>query len=322
MHSKKSINEKILITGAHGYIGSALASYCISNCINFKGSTRDPSNAEWEVRSPPLSKEANWAPLLDGCNIVIHTAARAHILNNKDRDKIDIYREINTDGTVRLAEQAAQNGIKRFIFLSSIGVNGAYTRKPFTAADVPQPIEPYAISKLEAEQQLIRLTDKYSMEVVIIRPPLVYGPNAPGNFGLLLKLIKYGIPLPFGSLTANKRTLISLPNLVDLIMTCVSHPAAANQIFLAGDDEDISTTSLLRRLALFSGKSPRLLPVPQNLLTYIAYILGKYSTLQRLTGDLQLDISKTRKLLEWSPPLTLDQGLRIATKNLKNETTV
>jgi nucleoside-diphosphate-sugar epimerase len=199
--------------------------------------------------------------------------------------------------------------VKRFLFISSIGVNGNINTRPFTEDDEPNPAEPYALSKWEAEQGLWEIQRETGMEVVIIRPPLVYGPNAPGNFGSLMRWVEKGLPLPLGAID-NQRSLVALDNLVDLIITCIDHPAAANQVFLAGDGEDLSTTELLRGVARAMGKSAHLIPVPPSLLMLGATLLGKKAVAQRLLGSLQVDISKARRLLGWQPPVSVEEGLR------------
>ncbi len=274
-----------------------------------RGATRQPSDLRTDVPSPLLGDDAEWSPLLEQVDIVVHAAARAHVLNENAGDPLRLFQEVNTAGTLRLARQAAEVGVKRFLFLSSIGVNGTQSIKPFTESDTPQPVEPYAVSKREAEQGLMELSRETGMEVVIIRPPLVYGPSAPGNFGKLANAVRRGIPLPLGAVTQNRRTLVGLDNLVDLIMTCAYHPAAANQIFLAGDDEDLSTADLLRRMAKAFGVSPRLLPIPVPVLKAMARAAGKSGMVERLCGSLQVDITKAREVLGWKPPLTVDEGL-------------
>ncbi|WP_281049860.1 NAD-dependent epimerase/dehydratase family protein [Thauera sp. GDN1] len=274
-----------------------------------RGATRQPSDLRTDVPSPLLGDDAEWSPLLEQVDIVVHAAARAHVLNENAEDPLRLFQEVNTAGTLRLARQAAEVGVKRFLFLSSIGVNGTQSIKPFNESDTPQPVEPYAVSKREAEQGLMELSRETGMEVVIIRPPLVYGPSAPGNFGKLANAVRRGIPLPLGAVTQNRRTLVGLDNLVDLIMTCAYHPAAANQVFLAGDDEDLSTADLLHRMAKAFGVSPRLLPVPVPVLKAMARAAGKSGMVERLCGSLQVDITKAREVLGWKPPLTVDEGL-------------
>ena len=231
------------------------------------------------------------------------------------RDEVDDplaeYRKVNVQGTLNLARQAVAAGARRFVFLSSIKVNGETTARetPFQAGDVPLPEDAYGISKLEAEQGLMQLAAETGMEVVIIRPPLVYGPGVKGNFASMIKLVDKGIPLPFGAVD-NKRSLIGIDNLVDLIIRCIDHHSAANQVFLAGDGADLSTTELLRGVGRAMGKPARLIPVPAGMLQLGATLLGKKAMAQRLLGSLQVDISKTCELLDWKPPYTVEEGLR------------
>jgi nucleoside-diphosphate-sugar epimerase len=243
----------------------------------------------------------------------VHTAARAHVLNDRVTDPLAEFRRVNTVGTLRLAEQAAATGVKRFVFVSSIGVNGVQTSigKPFSEATQPKPHNAYALSKWEAEQGLMRIADETGLEVVIIRPPLVYGCNAPGNFGSLMRAVQRGWPLPLGAVH-NQRSLVALDNLVDFIVTCITHPQAANQTFLVSDGQDLSTTELVRGMAQAAGVPARLLPVPVWALQAGATLLGKGDAVQRLCGNLQVDISKARNLLGWTPPVSVAAGLLLA----------
>ena len=220
------------------------------------------------------------------------------------------FRKVNTSGTLNLARQAIESGVKRFIYLSSIKVNGEATLRgsQFTPDDIFVPTDPYALSKYEAEQGLLKLATESQMEVVIIRPPLVYGPGVKANFLSMMKWLHKGIPLPFGSIH-NKRSLVALDNLVDLILICIEHPAAANQVFLVSDGEDLSTTELLSRVDIALGKKPRLLPVNQQLLEFGLKLVGKKDLAQRLCSSLQIDISKAKKLLNWTPPVSVEKGL-------------
>ena len=232
-------------------------------------------------------------------------------MKDEEADPLAEYRRVNVEGTLNLARQAADAGVRRFIFISSVKVNGEQTPpgKPFGAEDRPVPEDAYGISKWEAEQGLQQLAAETGMELVVIRPPLVYGPGVKGNFAAMIRLVEKGIPLPLGAIH-NQRTLVALDNLVDLIIRCIDHPAAANQVFLAGDGEDLSTTELLRRLGKAMGRPVRLLPVPESLLVLGATLLGKQAVARRLLGSLQVDISKARDLLGWEPPLSVDEGLR------------
>jgi len=232
-------------------------------------------------------------------------------MNDDTADPLREFRRINVDGTLQLARQAAEAGVKRFVFISSIKVNGESTvpGQPFTAAQAPAPIDPYGVSKWEAEQQLRKLSAETGMEVVIIRPALVYGPGVKANFLNMMKWLYKGVPLPLGAIH-NKRSLVALDNLVDLIVTCIDHPRAANQTFLVSDGEDLSTTELLQRTSRALGKLPRLLAVPAWMLETAAKILGKQSIAQRLLGSLQVDIAHTRETLGWTPPVSVDAALR------------
>jgi len=256
-----------------------------------------------------LSVDTDWQQAIAGQQVVIHAAARAHIIKDEVADPLAEYCRVNVEGTLHLASQAAAAGVKRFIFISSIGVNGNINTHPFTVDDQPNPGEPYAQSKWEAEQGLRKIQQETGMELVIIRPPLVYGPSAPGNFGSLVRWIEKGIPLPLGAIH-NRRSLVGIDNLVDLIIRCINHPAAANQVLLAGDGEDLSTTELLRAVGKAIGRPARLIPVPAAVLQCGATLLGKQAMAQRLLGSLQVDISKTCELLDWTPPYTVEEGLK------------
>ena len=234
-------------------------------------------------------------------------------MHDTDGDPLAAYRVVNTEGTINLARQAAAAGVRRFVFISSVKVNGEETSpgQPFTEEDEPAPLDPYGISKLEAEQGLRDLATATGMEVVIIRPPLVYGPGVKANFLTMMRWLNKGVPLPFGALD-NRRSLVALDNLVDFIITCIDHPAAAKQTFLVADGEDLSTTELLRRVGRAMGKPVRLIPVPMGLLQAGARLLGKQEMARRLCGSLQVDITKARTLLGWKPPVAVDEGLRRA----------
>jgi nucleoside-diphosphate-sugar epimerase len=232
-------------------------------------------------------------------------------MNDVATDPLAEFRRINVAGTLQLARQAAKAGVKRFVFISSIKVNGESTTlgQPYTAQQAPAPIDPYGVSKWEAEQQLLALATETGMEVVIIRPVLVYGPGVKANFLSMMKWLYKGVPLPLGAIH-NKRSLVALDNLVDLIVTCIDHPQAANQTFLVSDGEDLSTTELLQRMSQALGKRPRLLPVPAWMLATASTVLGKKSISQRLCGSLQVDITHTRQQLDWTPPVSVDVALR------------
>lgn len=303
---------KVILTGANGFVGSCLFSQLEQNpqfqavglCRRMpQGISGSTLHAVGDLQQADLSA------LLPGVDVFIHSAARAHIMRDEVPHPQAEYRRVNVEGTLNLARQAVAAGVKRFIFISSIGVNGTLNTQPFIADDQPNPAEPYAQSKWEAEQGLTQLAAETGMELVIIRPPLVYGPSAPGNFGSLVRWVGKGVPLPLGAIH-NKRSLIGIDNLVDLIICCINHPAAANQVFLAGDGEDISTTQLLRGVAKALRRPSRLIPVPASLLLLGSTLLGKKAMAQRLLGSLQVDISKTRELLDWTPPVSVEEGLK------------
>jgi len=302
----------ILLTGANGFLGSRLAKALqskqdMSLVAAVRRRVEVPASHIVEVQG--LYDDTDWSTALTNQHVVVHAAARAHVTKDEAADPLAEYRRVNVDGTLNLARQAAAAGVKRFIFLSSIGVNGNSNANPFTEEDTPNPAEPYAQSKWEAEKGLWEVQLETGMELVIIRPPLVYGPNAPGNFGSLMRWVEKGVPLPLGAIH-NKRSLVAVDNLVDLIMTCIDHPAASNQVFLAGDGQCLSTTELLRGVSRAMNKPSRLVPVPSSLLEQAAALLGKKALAQRLLGSLQVDISKAHDLLGWEPPISVDEGLR------------
>ncbi len=267
-----------------------------------------------DVAIAPLSSETDWTSALRNVEQVVHLAARVHVMNDKNSDPLAEFRRVNVEGTANFARQAAATGVRRFIFLSSIKVNGEFTtvRQLFTADDVPAPEDPYGVSKHEAEQLLRQIATETGMEVVIIRPPLVYGPGVKANFESMMRWLARGVPLPLAAVTNNRRSLVALDNLVDLIVTCLNHPAAANQTLLVSDGEDLSTADLLRRVGAALGRPARLFYVPTTLLKLGATVVSKPGIYERLCGSLQLDITKTRQLLDWTPPLSVDEGLRRA----------
>jgi nucleoside-diphosphate-sugar epimerase len=258
-----------------------------------------------------LTGSTDYRDALEGFDVVVHAAARVHVMRETDGDPLAAFRAANVDTTLNLARQAAQAGVTRFVFISTIKVYGESSPpgRPFTAEDYPAPVDPYAISKYEAEQGLWQLAQATGMELVIVRPPLVYGPGVKGNFQQMIKWLRRGIPLPLKAIH-NRRSLVALDNLVDLLMTCVTHPAAANQILLVSDGEDLSTPELLTRLGDALGKPARLFSVPPALLLNATRLLGQKSAAERLCGTLQVDISRTRELLGWQPPVTVEQALQ------------
>ncbi|WP_082332089.1 MULTISPECIES: UDP-glucose 4-epimerase family protein [Stutzerimonas stutzeri subgroup] len=303
---------KVVLTGASGFVGSRLFSQtALAPEVEVTGLCRRLPLTPVGMGLIAVGdlEQADLVELLTGQDVLVHAAARAHIMKDEVADPLAEYRRVNVEGTLNLARQAAAAGVKRFVFISSIGVNGNINTRPFRASDLANPAEPYAQSKWEAEQGLMQLAAETGMEVVIIRPPLVYGPGAPGNFGSLVRWIEKGVPLPLGAIY-NKRSLVGIDNLVDLVIRCIDHAAAANQVFLAGDGEDLSTTELLRGVGKAMGKPARLIPVPPGALQLGATLLGKRAMAQRLLGSLQVDISKTCELLDWKPPYTVEEGLR------------
>ncbi|WP_346015226.1 SDR family oxidoreductase [Pseudomonas sp. MWU16-30317] len=306
----------ILVTGGTGFVGATLLeSFANSDCVALKACVRtppiNPSERISYVRVPSIDARTDWSQLLPGVNVVVHTAARVHVMDPRAQDDKDQYFEINVAGTIRLAEQAAAAGVKRFIFLSSIKVNGEGTTpdRMFTADDPPAPMDAYAVSKAEAETRLLRLASRSAMEVVIIRPVLVYGPGVKANFLSMMRWLDRGIPLPLGSIK-NLRSLVAVGNLVDFIRLCAVHPGAANQIFLVSDGEDLSTSDLLRRTARSLSVTPRLFRFPADILGRIAKLFGKTPQLERLAGSLQVDITKNKLLLGWVPPIPVDEALQ------------
>lgn len=312
----QGIEVRALVTGATGFVGGAL----LERLLATPGQTVLAAVRDLSRRLPPgvehtciasLAPDADWRSGLAGVDTVYHLAARVHVMHDTVDDPMAAYRHTNVDGTLQLARQAAAAGVRRFVFVSSIKVNGEQTQKgrPCQADDTPAPGDPYGRSKLEAEQGLRRLAGETSLEVVVVRPPLVYGPGVKANFLRMMNWLKHGIPLPFGAID-NRRSLVALDNLVDLLFVCGQHPAAAGQTFLAGDGEDLSTTELLRQLGQALARPARLIPVPAPWLESALGLIGKRDLAQRLCGSLQVDIAKARALLDWTPPVQVEQGLR------------
>lgn len=305
----------ILITGNTGLVGQQLIKTLLKIGYEIVGVGRRQSNISvldsYSYHSiDDFSAELSWREVLEGVDIVIHTIARVHIMDEKMTNPIDAYRACNTDATLNLAKQAAEVGVKRFIFLSSIKANGEVTEPgiPFTEEDSYVPTDPYGLSKYEAERGLLELSKQTGMEVVIIRPPLIYGPGVKANFANMMKWVKKGVPLPLGAVN-NLRSLVALDNLIDFVELCVTHPKAANEIFLISDGEDVSTTALLNKVARAYNKKAALLPIPTSLMTFVAKLLGKSAITDRLFGSLQVDNSKARELLGWAPVISMDEQL-------------
>ena len=318
------MSQSVFLTGATGFVGGAVMRRLVTDGFRVTAAARSGSgafNEEVDVVRFDSFEGADWRESLIGVDAVVHCAARVHVMSDTEVDPLAAFRKVNVESTLNLAEQAAEAGVRRFVFISSIKVNGEGTRpsKPYTADDAPAPSDPYGISKLEAEQGLLALAGRTAMEVVIIRPVLVYGPGVRANFLHMMRWLDKGIPLPFGAID-NRRSLVALDNLVDLIITSINHPAAANQIFLISDGEDLSTTQLLRRTAAALGKSARLLPVPSWMLSGAAKLAGKDALSQRLCGSLQVDIRKTRNVLQWTPPVSVNDALKaVATQYMSDK---
>ena len=298
---------KVLITGATGFVGRALfASLSDQKKFTVTGSVRSSSGKSADdsqfVEVGGINEDTRWQAALQGIDVVVHTAARVHVMHDSMSDLLAEFHRVNVAGSLNLARQSVAAGVKRFVYLSSIKVNGEGTLpgKPYTADDHPQPMDSYGISKAEAERELRSLTEKSAMDLVIIRPPLVYGPGVKANFLSMMRWLWRGVPLPF-AMTRNKRSFVALGNLVDLITTCIESPAASNKTFLVSDGDDLSTSELLRAMGQALAKPARLFPVPVALMAVAARITGRPAIAQRLFESLQVDISETRQTLNWSP---------------------
>lgn len=314
----------ILLTGATGFVGNAVLKQLMQQpevAIRVYG-RRAPggvnANRNGDARAQmisyvmgEISAAADYAPALVDVDVVIHCAAQAHVMNNSVNNGVDVYRNINIDSTLHLARQAIAAGVKRFIFISSIKVNGESTiySQPFTHDCAAAPEDDYGRSKQAAEDGLRQLVAKSGMDLVIIRPPMVYGPGVKGNFSSLLAIAKKNLPLPLGAIN-NQRSMVALANLVHLIITCIRHPQATNQTFLVSDDDDISTTQLLEMMTRAAGKSPWLLPVPMSWLRLLGRVTGKQAVIERLCGNLQVDVSHTKHTLGWQPPISVAEGIQ------------
>ena len=304
------------MTGATGFVGAAVVDRCRRDpTAAVRIATRrervtGPKDVE-VVRVGEVGPETDWSAAVHDVDTVVHLAARVHVMRDRAADPLAQFRRVNVDGTANLARQAAAAGARRLVFISSIKVNGDSTPadRPYAADDAPAPGDPYGISKHEAEQQLIRIAAETGLDIAVIRPVLVYGPGVKANFRFLMRALKSGIPLPLGAIH-NARSLVSRENLADLVFSCLSHPAAPGQVFLVSDGEDLSTPELLRRLGAALGHPARLIPVPEFVLRATARVLGTGAIAQRLCGSLQVDIQKTRALLGWTPPVSVDTALK------------
>jgi nucleoside-diphosphate-sugar epimerase len=320
----KSDPSRILVTGSTGFVGGAVCAELAHRSFDVYRIARASSplklSASNSVQFQEIQPNSDWGLSFSNVTTVLHLAARVHVMQDTTADPIAAFREVNVGGTLNLARQAATAGVKRFVFISTAKVNGESTQpdRPFTEADIPNPQDAYSLSKYEAEQGLRQISADTGMEVVIIRPPLVYGPGVKANFATLMQAVQQGRPLALGSVN-NRRSLVALDNLVDFIILCMTHPKAANQTFLVSDGNDLSTAELVRGLARAAGVSPRLLPVPVWALQAGAMLLGKEDEVQRLCGSLQVDISKARSLLGWRPPVVVEEGLRRAVAGMSGK---
>jgi nucleoside-diphosphate-sugar epimerase len=315
----------ILLTGATGFVGQGILKQALRQSMDVCCVSRQampiisgtPGNMR-NIVMPDLAPDNDWSAALSGITTVLHCAARVHVMQETSTDPLTLFRQVNVEASMNLARQAALAGVRHFIFISSVKVNGEQTLPgaPFTEQSQPQPEDAYGISKHEAELALLELGRTTGMAITIIRPPLVYGPGVRANFLSMLQSVRRGIPLPLASIR-NKRSFVFLDNLVSLALCCVNNPQSYNQVFLVSDGNDLSTTELLRACATALDVPSRLLPFPPALLSFMAGILGKKSVADRLCQSLQVDISKTKTILGWTPPYTVAQGLLATANHIK-----
>lgn len=303
----------VFVTGANGFVGQSLVKTLLKTEHNVISGVREyplkKLDCEYRLIGN-LEDNTSLTSILKDVDVIVHSAARVHVMNDKSTDPLSEFRKVNVEGTLNLAREAVKAGVKRFVFISSIKVNGESTEpgKPYTAESRPSPVDPYGISKYEAEQALLALAQETGLEISIVRPVLVYGPNVRANFLTMMKWVERGVPLPFGAIH-NKRSIVALDNLVDLILICAVHPAAINQVFFASDGNDLSTTQMIQQLGTAFGKPARLLPIPMKLLSCVFTLLGKKSLSQRLCSSLQVDITKNKRLLGWTPPVSVNAAM-------------
>ena len=304
---------RFLITGASGFVGRSLCVEAIRRGLCVRGAVRSPHPLPAGVEpaiAGPIDGKTDWTDVLKDVDVVIHLAARVHVMHETAGDPLAEFLEVNLHGTANLARQAAQAGVKRLVYVSSIKVNGESTEAhPFSESDNPNPQDPYAVSKWQAEQALQQIAQETGLEAVIVRPPLIYGPGVKGNFISLLAAVDKGIPLPLASVR-NKRSLIYLGNLADALIVCASHPAAAGKTYLVRDGEDVSMPELVRQMAISLEKPARLFPLPVGLLRGLGSLFGKLASVERVVGSLRVNDDLIRKELGWKPRFTLQQGLQ------------
>lgn len=316
---------RVLVTGASGFLARSLINMLLSQGLHdVIGSVRSSKSyvtSEIEIFvTGEINGDTAWDRVLEGVDVIIHTAARAHVIKDDVVDPASAFYEVNVSGTIALAAAAIRNNVKRFIFVSSIGVNGSSTSEDeaFSEVSIPNPMALYAISKYEAEQQLSQLVENSMMQLVIVRPPLVYAEDAPGNFGRLLKIVSTSFPLPF-ALVKNRKSFIYRENLSDFLCKCVDHPVAGGELFLVSDAEDVSTPELLTVLSRAMNKKLYLIPVPMWLMKGVTTLLGKTSIYEQLCDSLVIDSTKARTLLNWNPPFKVRDALRLTGEAFTNE---
>jgi len=305
--------KKVLVTGANGFIGRNLCAFLKEKGYIVRGAVRsnvrDVSLADEYIQVGDINESTDWQQALAGVDTVIHLAARVHIMNDLAVDPVEAFRKVNVFGTERLARMAAKAGVKRFIFISSVKVNGEGALRPYTEKDIPEPRDAYGVSKREAENSLACIAGETGLQTVILRLPLVYGPGVKANFKNLIKLASSGLPLPFKGIN-NRRSFLYLGNLMNAIITCISHPLAAGETFLVSDGQDVSTTDLIKMIAYAMNKNPLLFSLHPSILKALCKIVGKTEELEKLTGSLLVDSSKIRNLLGWKPPFTMEEGIK------------
>lgn len=315
------MTASILVTGANGFVGHELCAELLRRHYSVSGAIRGEAGHDPypTVRIADIGPDTDWAAALQGIDIVIHLAARVHVMHDDASDPLAAFRRTNTAGTERLARAAAAAGVKRLVYVSSIKVNGEETvgARRYTEQDIPRPQDPYGISKWEAEQALHRVAKDSGLEVVIVRPPLIYGADVKGNFIQMMRVVARGVPLPFASLQ-NKRDLLYVGNLADALIACATHPSAAGQTYLLCDGEPVSTAQLLRALAHALAVPSRLFPFPPGMLRLAGRLSGRAAQLDRLLGSLQVDSGKIGRELNWIPPFTLQQGLQVTADWYRN----